>query len=132
MQTRPFPPAPEGRSPAGVEIRYMIEGETGGMIDATVPPGQVNRATVHATVSDFWHAPGQGEMWRRDDTSEETTVLAKGASIDIPVGAAFQYRCTGIEPLRFLCVTMPPGPATRKRRSSRGRGNRLTSSGMRP
>ena len=36
------------------------------------------------------------------------TVLTPGVSIDIPVGTAFQYRCTGAEPLRFLCITMPP------------------------
>jgi hypothetical protein len=51
MQTRPFPPTPDARSPAGAEIRYLMEGETGNMIHSTVPPGQVNRATVHATVS---------------------------------------------------------------------------------
>ena len=30
--------------------------------------------------------------------------------LDIPVGTAFQYRCTGTEPLRFLCISMPPWP----------------------
>src|SRR6266699_2873477 len=43
MQTRSFPSTPDGRSPAGAEIRHLIEGETGGMIHSTVPPGQVNR-----------------------------------------------------------------------------------------
>jgi mannose-6-phosphate isomerase-like protein (cupin superfamily) len=81
------------------------------MIHSTVPPGQVNRATVHATVSEFWHVlSGEGEIWRRGGTGEETTVLEKGISIDIPVGTAFQYRCTGVDPLRFLCITMPPWP----------------------
>ena len=37
----------------GPDIRYLIEGETGNMIHSTVPPGQVNRAIVHATVSEF-------------------------------------------------------------------------------
>jgi hypothetical protein len=32
MQTRSFPSTPDGRSPAGAEIRYLCEGETGGMI----------------------------------------------------------------------------------------------------
>jgi mannose-6-phosphate isomerase-like protein (cupin superfamily) len=115
MQTRSFPSAPEGRSPAGAEIRYLIDGEPGAMIHSTVPPGQVNRATVHATVSEFWHVlSGEGEIWRRDGTGEETTVLESGVTIDIPVGTAFQYRCTGAEPLRFLCVTMPPWPGDRE------------------
>ena len=83
MQTRSFPSTPEGRSPAGAEIRYLIEGETGNMIHSTVPPGQVNRATVHATVSEFWHVlSGEGQIWRRDGTAEETTKLGSGVSID--------------------------------------------------
>ena len=112
MQTRSFPSSPQGRSPAGAEIRFLMEGETGGMIHSTVPPGQINRATVHATVSEFWHVlSGEGEIWRRDATGEETTVLVAGVSIDIPVSTSFQYRCTGKnEPLRFLCITMPPWP----------------------
>jgi mannose-6-phosphate isomerase-like protein (cupin superfamily) len=109
MQTRAFPSSADARSPAGAEIRYLMEGETGGMIHSTVPPGQVNRATVHATVSEFWYVlSGEGQIWRRDGAGEQTTVLETGVSIDIPVGTAFQYRCTGGEPLQFICVTMPP------------------------
>ena len=67
MQTRAFPFTPDARSPAGAEIRYLMEGETGNMIHSTVPPGQVNRATVHATVSEFWHVlSGEGQIWRRE------------------------------------------------------------------
>ncbi len=111
MQTRAFPPTPDARSPAGAEIRLLMEGETGNMIHSTVPPGQVNRATVHATVSEFWHVlSGEGQIWRRDAAGEETAVLEMGVSIDIPVGTAFQYRCIGIDPLQFLCITMPRWP----------------------
>jgi mannose-6-phosphate isomerase-like protein (cupin superfamily) len=111
MQTRPFPAAPDARSPAGAEIRYLIEGETGNMIHSTVRPGLVSRATVHATVSEFWHVlSGEGQIWRRDDTEEETTALTAGVTVDIPVGTAFQYRCTSAEPLEFLCIAMPPWP----------------------
>ena len=111
MQTRSFPPSPDGRSPAGAEVRLLMDGESGSMIHSTVPPGQVNRATVQATVSEFWHVlAGEGQIWRRDGAGEETTVLARGVSIDIPVGTAFQYRCTGAEPLQFICVSMPRWP----------------------
>jgi mannose-6-phosphate isomerase-like protein (cupin superfamily) len=113
MQTRAFPANPEARSPAGAEIRYLMGGDTGDMIHSTVPPGQVNRATVHATVSEFWHVlAGEGQIWRRDGAGEETTVLESGVSIDIPVGTAFQYRCTGVEPLQFICVSMPRWPGS--------------------
>jgi mannose-6-phosphate isomerase-like protein (cupin superfamily) len=111
MQTRPFPETPDARSPAGAEIRFLMEGETGNMIHSSVPPGQVNRATVHATVSEFWHVlSGRGEIWRRDESGEGVAVLEEGVSIDIPVGTAFQYRSSGPEPLRFLCISMPPWP----------------------
>jgi len=115
MQTRSFPSTADARSPAGAEIRYLMEGETGNMIHSTVQPGQVNRATVHATVSEFWHVlSGHGQIWRRDDTGEETTVLGRGVSIDIPVGTAFQYRCTGADPLQFLCISMPRWPGDKE------------------
>ena len=111
MQTKPFPSSPDARSPAGAEIRYLIDSESGNMIHSTVPAGQVNRATVHASVSEFWHVlSGEGQIWRRDGTGEDTTVLTAGVSIDIPVGTAFQYRCTSAEPLEFLCVSMPRWP----------------------
>jgi mannose-6-phosphate isomerase-like protein (cupin superfamily) len=111
MQTRPLPEFPDARSPAGAEIRYLLGSATGNLIHATVPPAQVNRATVHATVSEFWHVlSGRGEIWRRDQGEEEVTELVPGVSIDIPEGTTFQYRCTGPEALRFLCVTMPPWP----------------------
>jgi mannose-6-phosphate isomerase-like protein (cupin superfamily) len=111
MQTRPLPEPPDARSPAGAEIRYLVDGPTGNMIHSTVPPGQVNRATVHASVSEFWYVlSGEGEIWRRDEGGEEFTLLEQGISIDIPVGTSFQYRCTGREPLRFLCIAMPPWP----------------------
>ena len=111
VQTRPFPAAPDARSPAGAEIRYLIDGASGNMIHSTVPPGQVNRATIHATVSEFWHVlSGEGQIWRRDSTGAETTTLVAGVTIDIPVGTAFQYRCSGTEPLQFLCISMPRWP----------------------
>lgn len=121
MHTRSFPVRPDARSPAGAEIRYLMEGATGNMIHSTVPPGQVNRATVHATVSEFWYVlSGKGEIWRRERGAEEVAALERGVSIDIPVGTAFQYRCSGPEPLRFLCITMPPWPGDQEAELIRG------------
>jgi mannose-6-phosphate isomerase-like protein (cupin superfamily) len=109
MQTRPMPERPEARSPAGAEIRYLMGGTTGDMIHSTVPPGQVNRATVHSTVSEFWFVlGGRGSIWRRDQAGEQVVDLTPGVSIDIPVGTAFQYRAPDDSELTFICVTMPP------------------------
>jgi mannose-6-phosphate isomerase-like protein (cupin superfamily) len=101
----------DAKSPAGADIRFIMDGPTGNMIHSTVPPGQINRATIHATVSEFWHVlQGEGEIWRRDADEERITRLAPGVSIDIPVGTAFQYRNTSDQDLTFLCVSMPPWP----------------------
>ena len=109
-QTR-LPESPDAKSPAGADIRFIMDGTTGNMIHSTVPPGQINRATVHATVSEFWFVlEGEGEIWRKDAREERVTSLRSGVSIDIPVGTAFQYRNVGDVPLTFLCITMPPWP----------------------
>ncbi len=88
-----------------------MDGKTGDMIHSTVPPRQINRATVHTTVSEFWYVlEGHGEIWRDDDKESNITVLVPGTSIDIPVGTAFQYRNVSTIELKFICITMPPWP----------------------
>jgi mannose-6-phosphate isomerase-like protein (cupin superfamily) len=88
-----------------------MDGKTGNMIHSTVPPYQVNKATVHATVSEFWYVlEGQGEIWRDDGIESSITALIPGTSIDIPVGTAFQYRNISDAELKFICIAMPPWP----------------------
>ena len=102
---------PDAKSPAGADIRFLVDGETGNMIHSTVPPQQVNKATVHATVSEFWYVlEGHGEIWRDDGIESNITVLIPGTSIDIPKGTAFQYRNVSDEDLKFICIAMPPWP----------------------
>ena len=111
MKETSLPDKADAKSPAGADIRFIMDGPTGNMIHSTVPPGQVNRATVHATVSEFWFVlEGDGEIWRKDATEERVTSLLPGVSIDIPVGTAFQYRNFGKMPLTFICISMPPWP----------------------
>jgi mannose-6-phosphate isomerase-like protein (cupin superfamily) len=110
-----LPPAPQAKSPAGADIRFIMDSAAANMIHGTVPPRQINRATVHATVSEFWYVlEGAGEIWRRDGTEERVTALVPGVSIDLPVGTAYQYRNTGDTPLTFICITMPPWPGDRE------------------
>ncbi len=111
MKTKKLPVHSEAKSPAGAEIRYLMDGKTGNMIHSTVPPQQVNKATVHATVSEFWYIlEGHGEIWRDDGKESSVTELVPGTAIDIPVGTAFQYRNVSDEDLEFICITMPPWP----------------------
>lgn len=111
MKETKLPAAPDAKSPAGADIRFIMDGSTGNMIHSTVPPGQINRAAVHETVSEFWYIlDGAGEIWRKDTADERITALTPGVSVDIPVGTTFQYRNVGETPLKFICITMPPWP----------------------
>ena len=93
MKTTMLPRESDAKSPAGADVRFLMDGKTGDMIHSTVPPHQRNKATVHATVSEFWYVlDGHGEIWRNDGKDSDITVLVPGTSIDIPVGTAFQYR----------------------------------------
>lgn len=111
METVNLPTQTDARSPAGADIRYLINGKTGNMIHSTVPPNQVNKATVHATVDEFWYVlEGHGEIWRDDGEESSITPLVPGTSIDIPAGTAFQYRNVSDSDLKFICISMPPWP----------------------
>ena len=111
MKTTILPEQPDARSPAGADIRYIMDGEKGNMIHSTVPPHQTNKATMHATVTEFWYIlEGHGEMWRDDGRESRVTVLVPGTAIDIPAGTAFQYRNVSDVELKFICIAMPPWP----------------------
>ena len=111
MKTTLLPEKPDARSPAGADIRFIMDGQSGNMIHSTVPPHQTNRATVHATVSEFWFVlEGHGEIWRDDGQESCITDLIPGTSIDIPAGTAFQYRNVSNQELKFICISMPPWP----------------------
>jgi mannose-6-phosphate isomerase-like protein (cupin superfamily) len=111
MKTKQLPQQPEAKSPAGAEIRYLMEGKMGNMIHSTVPPHQVNKATVHATVSEFWYVlEGHGRIWRDDGAKNCVVNLVPGTAIDIPVGTAFQYCNVSDAELKFICIAMPPWP----------------------
>jgi mannose-6-phosphate isomerase-like protein (cupin superfamily) len=111
MKTATLPKHPDATSPAGADIRYLVAGPTGNMIHGTVPPHQVNRATVHATVNELWYVlEGHGEIWRDDGVESSVADLLPGIAIDIPVGTAFQYRNLSDVDLVFICISMPPWP----------------------
>ena len=111
MKTTILPDQPDAKSPAGADILFLMDGETGNMTHSTVPPYQINKATIHKTVSEFWYVLEEhGEIWREDGTENWITDLVPGTAIDIPVGTAFQYRNISDQALKFICVAMPPWP----------------------
>ena len=70
MKETQLPTVADAESPAGADVRFIMDGITGSMIHSTVPPRQINRATIHATVSEFWYVlEGDGQIWRKDGTA---------------------------------------------------------------
>ena len=111
MKTTLLPEYPDKKSPAGADVRFIMDGSTGGMIHSTVPPLQINKPVVHSTVSEFWYVlEGHGEIWRDNGTESNVTSLVAGTSIEIVPGTSFQYRNVSSVDLKFICITMPPWP----------------------
>jgi mannose-6-phosphate isomerase-like protein (cupin superfamily) len=111
MKTVMLSAQPDAKSPAGADIRFLVECKRGNMIHSTVPAHQINKATVHATVHEFWYVlEGHGEIWRDNGFESHVTALVPGTSIDIPPGTIFQYRNVSEVELKFICIAMPPWP----------------------
>ena len=98
-------------APDGSEIRLLSSTNRGSMVHCTLNPGEVSLPVAHRTVEEVWYfLEGTGQVWRRFGDEERVVDVAPGASLSIPVGAHFQFRTMGDDPLRFLIVTMPPWP----------------------
>ncbi|MBK5108769.1 MAG: cupin domain-containing protein [Anaerolineales bacterium] len=71
----------------------------------------MNKATIHATVHEFWYVlEGHGEIWRDNGHESRVTDLVPGTSLDIPARTAFQYRNISNSEMKFICIAMPPWP----------------------
>ena len=102
---------PDVMAPDGSEVRILAACSRGSMAQFTLAPGAVSKAVAHHTVEEVWLVMrGQGRMWRKLGDAEEVVALRPGTSIAIPVGAHFQFRNDGEEPLDCAGVTMPPWP----------------------
>lgn len=111
LDTRRPAAQPDARAPDGSEIRLLVSGERGSMVHCTLPAGATSLAVRHRTVEEVWCVlGGRGEVWRRLGTEECVLPVEPGVSLTIPLGAHFQFRTTGPEPLEVLIVTMPPWP----------------------
>lgn len=111
FETRSLPRAADTIAPDGSEIRLLPQLPRGSMVHARLAPGATSRAISHRTVEELWYVlAGRGQMWRRQGSVEEIVALEPGVALSIPVGTAFQFCCTGTEPLDIVLVTMPPWP----------------------
>lgn len=111
LVTRHRSESPDVIAPDGSEVRILAAVSRGSMAQFTLPPGAISKPVAHRTVEEVWLVMrGQGRMWRKLGSDEETVDLCPGVSIAIPVGASFQFRNDGHEPLDCVGVTMPPWP----------------------
>jgi mannose-6-phosphate isomerase-like protein (cupin superfamily) len=98
-------------APDGSEVRVLATTARGSAAHFLLQAGQTAAAVRHRTVEEIWYVlSGAGEIWRSDGVESDIARLAAGVCLTIPVGTAFQFRCTGEEPLAVFGVTMPPWP----------------------
>ncbi len=111
LVTQRLNPQPDATAPDGSNIYFLPNLKGGSMCLCELPVGFTTKAVRHKTVEEIWYfLSGEGEIWRKFNEEEEVTVVGKDISITIPLGCHFQFRNVGIEPLKFILVTMPPWP----------------------
>jgi mannose-6-phosphate isomerase-like protein (cupin superfamily) len=76
MKTQNIPSDHQHVSPAGAEVRLLMNNHLGGMAHCTLKDGIISKAVRHKTVSEFWYVlSGIGSIWRKDDEQETITAL---------------------------------------------------------
>jgi mannose-6-phosphate isomerase-like protein (cupin superfamily) len=109
--TKPLAVDRDAVAPDGSDVRLLASVAAGGMAHFQLAPGSTSRAVAHRTVEEIWFfVGGRGEMWRRQGTQEQVTLVERGISLTIPLGTHFQFRTIGTEPLAAIGITMPPWP----------------------
>jgi mannose-6-phosphate isomerase-like protein (cupin superfamily) len=111
FQTKALPAAPDLVAADGSDVRILLGLRAGGMAHFSLSAGEASVAVAHRTVEEIWFVvSGRGEMWRKQGPREEVVPLEAGTCLTIPLGAHFQFRTLGTEPLAAVAVTMPPWP----------------------
>jgi mannose-6-phosphate isomerase-like protein (cupin superfamily) len=107
----PLPSRPDVLAPDGSQVRILLSLAAGSMAHFRLDPGQTSIAVAHRSVEELWYVVGgHGEIWRRQGGNEEVVQLEAGTCLSIPLGTAFQFRCTGSVAFEAVAVTMPPWP----------------------
>src|SRR5258706_12884513 len=78
--------APRAVAPDGSDVRVLLGVAGGGLAEFELAAGAVSTAVTHRTVEEIWYV------------------------LTVPLGAHFQFRALGNEPLTVLGATMPPWP----------------------
>jgi mannose-6-phosphate isomerase-like protein (cupin superfamily) len=110
-QTHQLESAYDVLAPDGSEIRLLVQVQGGSMVHCRLQPGQVTLAVRHRTVEEMWYCvAGAGQLWRNVGVTEEVVELEPGVALNIPLGAAFQFRASQSQPLELVIATIPPWP----------------------
>lgn len=109
--TARLPVSPSAVAADGTDVRLLLALAGGSFTHFELAPGKVSNAVAHRTVEEIWYfLAGQGEMWRKQGDAEEIVPVDQGVCLTIPLGARFQFRAFGDEPLAAVVVTMPSWP----------------------
>lgn len=109
--TRMLGDEPDAIAPDGSEVRLLTTGDRASMAHFRLAPGGVSVAVAHRTVEEVWFfVGGRGRMWMRLGDNETVVDAVPGMSLTIPLGASFQFRTDGDEPLEAVGATIPPWP----------------------
>lgn len=113
FQTASIMPEADYLAPDGSQIRLLPAMKGGGLCHCTLPAGSTSSPVAHRQIEEIWYVlSGDGEVWRKSATAEQTVHVGAGSSLTIPPRTSFQFRNTGATPLRILIATMPPWPGS--------------------
>ena len=111
LETKHLPAAPDALAADGSDVRILLGLAGGDMAHFELAPGRTSRAVSHHTVEEIWYfLTGRGQMWRSLRDEAMIVDVYPGVCLTIPLGARFQFRSFGDEPLSAIGVTMPPWP----------------------
>ena len=111
FSTKRLPVGRDAIAPDGADVRILLRLAGGSMAHFELAPGEASIAVAHRTVEEMWFfLGGLGEIWRKQDGSEEVVSVDPGVCITIPRATHFQFRSFGNQPLTAVGVTMPPWP----------------------
>ena len=111
FSTKRLPHTPDTTAPDGSDVRVLLELAGGGMAHFELGPGETSTAVAHRTIEEIWFfLSGCGEMWRKQNQTEEIVPVHTGVCITIPLNTHFQFRAFDHESLSAVGVTMPPWP----------------------
>ena len=122
FETKHLPAKPDATAPDGSQVRVLLALRSGSMAHYELAAGQTSIAVINTTIEEIWFfLGGRGQMWRKRADHEEVVEVEAGVCLTIPLGAHFQFRALGDEPLTAVGVTMPPWPGQGEARAVAGR-----------